>query len=361
MAARNIRSEGRLVEALLLFLKQLTAHARWVFAALLALYAVSGVHTIQPQETALVRRLGRLQSQVHGPGLLVGLPKPFDEVLRFETAKDQGLALDAWITIGGKIGDPDQPLKLSDEELQRHLQTREVEGAQYAEYENKTLDPVIHGYTLTADSNVIQGRFHLRYRIEDPFQFASAGPEVERLLAKLAYRALSVELAARKIDASLTEGRRDVAAGAAAAVQGEALRLALGVRVTGLDIRELTPPAQVIASFEDVNNARQFAKTLFENSRQYDAETLAKSEGEAGAILHRAESYATSLVETARGEAAAFCSLLENYQRQPALVSSRLLRETLDTVMSQVNSTTLLPARQARPTVILEPVPEFLR
>ncbi len=356
-----IRTEGRLVEALLLFLKQLTAHARWVFAALLVLYGVSGIHTIQPQETALVRRLGRLQNRVYGPGLLVGLPRPFDEVLRFETAKDTGLSLDRWVIIGGKIGDPDKPLKLSNEELERHLTTREVEGAQYAQYENKTLDPVLHGYTLTTDTNVIQGRFHLRYRIADPLKYTAAGQDIPALLERLAYQALSKEMGKRKIDASLTDERREVAAAAAQAVQGQAEKLQLGVKVSSLDIRELTPPAQVIASFEDVANARQFAKTMYENSRQYDAETLARSEGEAGAILHRAESYATGLVEAARGESSAFTSLLENYQRQPELVSSRLLRETLDTVMTQVNSTTLLPLRQARPTVILEPSPEFLR
>lgn len=66
-APSPLRQDGHLVEALLLFLKQLTAHARWVFAVLLLLYAISGIRTIQPQETALVRRLGRLQPDLHGP------------------------------------------------------------------------------------------------------------------------------------------------------------------------------------------------------------------------------------------------------------------------------------------------------
>ena len=52
-APSPLRQDGHLVEALLLFLKQLTAHARWVFAVLLLLYAVSGIRTIQPQETAV--------------------------------------------------------------------------------------------------------------------------------------------------------------------------------------------------------------------------------------------------------------------------------------------------------------------
>jgi len=357
----HLRDEGHFVEALLLFLKQLTAHARWVFAALLFLYAVSGIHTIQPQQTALVRRLGRLQTHLHGPGLLVGLPKPFDEILLFETGKDTSLSLDAWALIGTKIGDPDQPLQLSQEELARRTNSRETTGAEYPQYENMTLNPVIHGYTLTADTNVIQGRFTLRYRIEDPFLFTTAGEGIDRLLAQLSYRALSARLVARRIDASLTDDRRELGTETAKLIQDEATRLNLGVRVTGLDIRELSPPAQVLAAFEEVTNARQQAKTMFENARQYDAETLAKYEGEASAIRFRAEGYATTLVENARGEAAAFVALLENYRVNPQLVSQRLLRETLDSVMGQVSSRTLLPAHQARPAVILEPAPEFAR
>ncbi|MCW0218867.1 MAG: SPFH domain-containing protein [Prosthecobacter sp.] len=357
----SLRDEGHLVEALLLFLKQLTAHARWVFAALLLLYGLSGIHTIQPQQSALVRRLGTLQPDLHGPGLLLGLPRPFDEVLLFETGKDSSLMLDAWALIGSKIGDPDKPLQLSDEELTKQLISRETEQTAYPEYANTTLNPLEHGYTLTKDTNVIQGRFTLRYRIEDPFHYTIAGDQIENLLARLSYRALSSQLATRRIDASLTDDRRDVASESAKQVQAEASRLNLGVQISGMDIRELSPPAQVLAAFEEVTNARQYSKTMFENARQYDAETRAKFEGEAASILFRTEGYATNLTETARGEASAFTSLLKNYRTNPQLVSQRILRETLDSVMGQVSSRTLLPIKQARPSIILEPSPEFAR
>lgn len=358
---RPIRDNGHLVTALLLFLKQLTAHARWVFATLLVLYALSGIRVVQPQETALVRRFGRLQTQPHGPGLLIGLPAPFDEVLRFDTRRDLSLPLDAWALVGGKIGDPGKPIDKTDAQLYAEMRTRQVEGASYPLHENMTLDPVRHGYTLTADCNVIQGRFALRYRIEDPFLFVSAGPEVPRLLARLSYRALTIALAARNIDASLTTQRREIATQAAHQLQQAAERLNLGLRVTGLDVVELSPPAQVLASFEDVVSARQFAKTLAENSRQYHGEAVAQAEGEAEAIRQRAQAYGAGLVAAARGEAAAFTALLENYQRQPELVARRLLRESLDAVMGQIYSRSLVPAGRAVPSVLIEPSPEYSR
>lgn len=361
MKKPSLRHEGRAVEALLILLKHLTAHARWVFLVFLAFYAASGIRTIQPQEQALLLRFGRLQPQVHGPGLLFGLPEPFDHVMRFETGKDLALPLDRWNIDSTKIEDPDKPVQFTDAQMAEKMRTTAVGGSVYTEYrdvDGKTLNPVTKGYTLTADFNVIQGRFVLRYRIAEPFRYASAGDGVETLLERLAYRAITRQLAGRKIDASLTADRRDLAEGAAHEVAEEAARLQLGIEVAGLEIRELSPPSQVLAAFEDVTNARQFGKTLFENARQYRSTTLSGSEGEAASILHRASGHAALLVSTAQGEASSFTALMENYRRQPELVSGRLLRETLDTVMGRIRSRTLLPAGQAQPSLILEPSPD---
>lgn len=359
-----LRGEGRFVEALLVFLKQITSHARWVFAVLLLLYALSGIRTIRPQESALVRRLGQLQPQLHGPGLLIGLPSPFDEVLKFETGKDMSVVLEKWASSGKKIGDPDKPLPADDAEFKRRMKEGTAGTAVFSRFPSKegaTLDPVVHGYTLTSDVNIVQGRFTIRYRIEDPFRYVSAGQRIEALIEELGYRALTLQIVSRPIDGILTSERRDIAAAVAESVRTESAALGLGIRVTGCDIQELAPPTQVLASFEDVTNARQFAKTLYENSRQYQSSTLAKSEGEAAAIRHRANGYAAGVRGAAQGEAASFAAMLENYTRQPSLVAHRLLSETLGRVMESMNSRTLVPAGQTQPALILEPAPEYSR
>jgi modulator of FtsH protease HflK len=364
MKPNTLRHEGRAVEALLILLKHLTAYARWVFIALLLLYAASGIRTIQPEEQALVLRFGRLQPQVHGPGLLFGLPEPFDKVLRFETGKDLALPMDRWVIDSTKIDDPDKPIQFTDEEMLKKIRESTTGGSVYTEYPDiagKALDPVTRGYSITSDFNVIQGRFVLRYRISAPFSYASAGDGVTKLLERLGYRALTRQLANRKIDASLTSDRRDLAAAATREIQSEATRLQLGVVISGLDIRELSPPSQVLAAFEDVTNAKQFEKTLYENARQYQSSTLSQSESEAASILLRAEGHSAGLVATAQGEAAAFDALVANYNQQPQLVAGRLLRETLETVMGRIRSRTLLPAENSRPSLILEPAPEYAR
>lgn len=364
MKPRSIRHQGRAVEALLILLKHLTAHARWLFAALLLFYALSGIRTVASNEQALLLRFGKIQPQVHGPGLLVGMPDPFDRLIRFETGREFSIPLNGWATGGAKIDDPDKPIQLTDAE--RSLEGTRGPDGNLLEIERpkptgKTLDPVMDGYTLTADFNIIQGRFVLRYRINDPFLFATAGDDIETLLSRLAYRALSSQIGTRNIDVSLTAERRELAALSAESTRALAAELNLGVNIIAIDIIELAPPSQVVAAFEDVSNARQFAKTIYENSRQYHDETLEKHRGEAASIVYRAEGHAANLVGIAGGEAAAFNQMLAEHRRSPGLVSQRLLSETLSSVLGGVQSRTLLPADEARPSLMLEPAPEYSR
>jgi len=364
MKSHSIRKQGRAVEALLILLKHLTAHARWLFAALLLFYALSGIHTVGSNEQALLLRFGKIQPKVHGPGLLIGMPDPFDRLIRFETGREFSIPLNGWATGGVKIGDPDKPVELTNEQLTTAIQQSYNGGAAEAVYETPkgaTLDPVTDGYTLTADFNILQGRFVLRYRINDPFLYATAGDDIETLLSRLAYRALSSQIGTRNIDTSLTADRRELAATAAQSTRALAAELHLGVSIIAIDIIELAPPSQVVAAFEDVSNARQFAKTMYENSRQYNDETLEKHRGEAASIVFRAEGHASSLLGAAGGETAAFTQMLAQHRLSPGLVSQRILRETLDTVLGGAHSRTLLPADQARPSLMLEPTPEFSR
>ena len=356
-----VRQRGRGTEALLRLLKQLTSQLRWVFAALLALYSISGIHTVRPNEQALVIRFGRLQPDLHGPGLLVGLPAPFERILSFETGREATRVLDQWAISGAKLAGPERPPAVTPDAA---LEALGIPGPGGGEPGNPlpgmsggSLDPVLHGYTLSRDFNLVQGRFMLRYRISDPFRFTLCGNEAEPILDRLTYHALAGQIGARRIDASLTSDRQAIAMQAALEVQQDADRLELGVSISGLDILELSPPSQVLAAFEEVVTARQSAKTLLETSRQYEAESLARIRGEASSLLLKTQSEAAGRISQAQGEASSFLAMMAQYRLNPELVSRRLLRETVDTVMTRVQSRSFIPHEGPQPSLIVEPLP----
>lgn len=358
---KNLRDQGRLVEALLILLKRLTPIAKWSLVLLLAIYGFSGIRTIQPNENALVLRLGKLQPGLHGPGLLWTFPEPFEQALIFATDKELNLPLDDWMAQGEKrlsFESQREPTAAEKEDLNIEGATgQKITVKHYGDF----LDPINDGYTITGDNNIVQGRFVLRYRIVDPFHYFSAGDSVGPVLTRLSYRALTHQFAIRTIDELLTTDRNQVTSLAVDSIQSEASRLQLGVSITGLDLLTLAPPTQVIASFEDVINARQHAKTLTQNAHGYRNQIHAQTEGEARAIRLRSDAVANVILTTAEGECAAFTAFHQEYRKSPVITTERIYWDSVDSVMRQVNSRALLPADQARPTIMVEPSPEFLR
>src|SRR5215217_8011075 len=69
---------------------------RWLLAGLVVVYLCSGITRVAPNEDALVYRLGRLQREVHPPGLCFALPPPIDRVVKIPTRTQHELFLNGW-------------------------------------------------------------------------------------------------------------------------------------------------------------------------------------------------------------------------------------------------------------------------
>ena len=72
----------------------------------------------------------------------------------------------------------------------------------------KGLHPVFDGYSLTGDANIVQARLTVRYRIADPFAYASAAQPAARtpLIDAALFDAATRTLAITKIDDALGAG-----------------------------------------------------------------------------------------------------------------------------------------------------------
>jgi len=355
-------ADGLVMEALLRTLRGLTPLARSLCVILLVLYLFSGLRFVGPQESALVLRLGKLQPQVHGPGLLLAWPAPLDEVILLVTGAEQTLELDNWTALGPRLEQGRHSREATAEEkaaglYQRGNQSLPVEVAPVGD----SLDPVTDGYTLTGDWNVVQGLFTLRYRITDPVAYHRATHNTPALIELLTTRALATELARLPIDRALTDGRDALAQAVCSRLAASAEKLALGITATAFELRELRPPTQVVAAFEEVTSARLQALTMKENAREYRERQTAAARGTTATVGRRSDGWASETIAAAQGEASAFLLLLAEYRKTPALITSRLYAETLGQVMFQAHSATILPPGDAPPTLILEPTSDATR
>ncbi len=329
---------------------------RWLLLGLVALYLGSGITRVAPHEDALVYRFGRLQRTLHPPGLCFALPAPIDRVVKIPTRTQHELFLNHWApeetaATAPAAAMPAAPTTQIPASLLAVLPAANT-GALSAGAPPpgaKGLHPVFDGYTLTGDTNLVQARLTLRYRIADPFAYASAAaPEtVPGLLDAAVFAAATQILAATRIDDALTVGLESLRARVRDLAQRRLDTLGLGIELVAFEINALTPPLATAAAFADVTSAQVEARTTLETARTYRAQAAPRATADAFRLRRQAEADGREFTTRARGEAAAFLALLAEHRRAPALLETRLRAETLEQILPRVKTKTVVPADAA--------------
>jgi regulator of protease activity HflC (stomatin/prohibitin superfamily) len=329
---------------------------RWLLLGLVAIYLGSGITRVAPNEDALIYRFGRLQREVHPPGLLFALPAPIDRVVRVATRTQHELFLNGW--------SPDEAAAASAPVTPASAAATPVTGPQMPALlaamlspqnpglaaatvpTGKGLHPVFDGYSTTGDVNLVQARFTARYRIVDPLAYVSAAApaDIPRLIDAAVFDAATRTVAATKVDDALGSGLESLRNRVRDLAQQRLDTMHLGVELVAFEVNALTPPQATVAAFAEVTSAQVEARTTVEQARTYRAQTQPRSQSDAYRTRQQADADGRQLISRATGEAGSFLALLAQHRIAPALVESRLRTETLEDVFPKVKTKTVLPA-----------------
>ena len=337
------RHASHRAQAILDALRSSLSLLRWAVVVLLLVYLGSGITAVAPHDPRSSCASASCTKPRVTSGLVFALPPPFEEVVKIPVQSVQEITLEAWAA-------PPGPPPVRETKLEPSQRT---DGFQILA--RPYLHPVQHGYSLTGDANIVQGRFAARYRIVDPVAWFRLGDRRVELVEALFYGALTTTLAGRPVDHVLTFGLEETRGATLVRAQAEADALRLGVQFTAFEVRELIPAQHVRPAFEEVVNAQMEARTAVEGARSYQVSQLPMAEGEAYRIRQAAQATGQSLVATARGETSAFVAVLAEYRRHPALVRTRLRAETLQIVMPKIVSKSFLPPKQDGARILLQP------
>ncbi len=303
---------------------------RWVALLMVVLFLCSGVTTIQPGEIGLVLRCGRLhginpQEQIKQPGLLLTLPYPIDRVIRVPVKQEGEVHVDRlWQPLGGAVS------------------------------EGQSIDPVVEGYCLAGDQNILQARLVVKYRIADPIRFVLHVTDPEAIVADVAMAALTQTVSSWRADDAL---RLQAQAGAEAAmatnrslsrtVHHETQRrldaLEAGMRITALEFKEIQPPRHVVREFRRAQSARIEKETMKREAEGFASRELPKARAERDRLVQAARADASRLQARAVEETSVFSELLAEYRRNPALVRERYYREAVEHILANVGSRYFVP------------------
>lgn len=266
---------------------------------ILAVYLASGVYTVGQDEEGVVLIFGK-PWKLHVPsGIHYAPPPPFGKkrIVRTTTAFQ--------MSIGYKIADSVRGLPPSSGEVE----------------------------FLTADTNILDVELILQYTIDDPFRFAFMVEDPHFLVRRVGEAAVTDLLARTGVDVALTSGRTSFLDGVRLGVQKDLRLYGVGVVVTSANMKRIEPPAEVIESFQDVQNAKADRERSINYATGYANEILPRARGEADAILSGADATRNARIEMARGEADRIVRLEAEYRKAPQITRERMYLETAERVL----------------------------
>ncbi len=303
---------------------------RWVVLALLVLFLLSGFtqNWVPSGSVGLLLRFGRLSGasradQIRSPGLVPSFPYPVDQLYLVPGPEREGQVTieEVWKPIG-----------------------------EFAAQDN--INPIVEGYCLTGDQNVIQARVVVRYRISDPIRFRLFMDDPEGMLHESVLAALTQTVAGWEVNDVLRQ-QRVVDGGAGdtesltAVIQRRAQErldaIGSGMRISQLGFDPIHPPRHVMAAFHDVQNARIEIETKKRDAEGFVLAEIPRAEAEANRMVKAAMAYDSTLNARASAERSVFEEVYAEYRKNPRVVRQRLLMESLEEVLTNVGRRIHLP------------------
>jgi membrane protease subunit HflK len=290
----------------------------WWLALLALLYAGSGITVIRPDEIAVVLRWGRLVgdaagTQIHGPGLLFALPRPVDQVVRVKTKY-------VWqLPIESLSESPHHPV--------------------YGD----TLDPLLVGYALTGDQNVVHVSIKASYRVRDPADWAFYGPKSDEILRVEVDAAMVRSLGEMGVDHVLSDGRKLLIAEATRRAQAGLDAAHSGLALVSLELIGLRPPSALASDFDAVQSAFIESETNQKNAQAYAQDVVPRAHASADAAVQVARADAAAARALANGETSAFLALHREYSHNPAVVRERLYRDAVEKALGLAQAVRWIP------------------
>ena len=294
---------------------------------LLIVLAWTSCYTVQAESEGVVLRFGKFLKTVE-PGLHFKFPFSIDRVTVLPTRRQLKLEF-GFITPG--YTNPHQPGKDAREERSM----------------------------VTGDLNAALVEWVVQYRIEDPKQYLFDVRNPDQTLRDLSEAAMREVIGDRTVDEVITIGRQDIEISALARMQELAKRYILGIRVDQVQLKNVNPPAEVQASFNEVNKAQQDRENAINIANGDYNEAVPRARGQADQMIRAAEGYRFKRVNEAQGDVASFNAILTEYVKAPEITRTRLYLETMGDVLPATGEKIIIDdsMRNLLPILPLNPNP----
>jgi membrane protease subunit HflK len=248
---------------------------------LVATYIVSGVYVVNPGEAAVVRRFGIVVQQRVEEGLHYRVPWPVDQVdiVNIATVRRESVGLTE--TAGdGHIHD----------------------------------EPMDKFRALTGDTNIIDVEVVIQYQVRDPANYLfNVDFPPHRLIREAVRGSVTNLIAGLPVDEILTTERQRLQDAIRVDAQRRLDSYNSGLAIVNVNLQKAYPPDEVAEAFRDVASASEDKAKAINEAQGHANSILPEARGDAQKLLADGNSYAAQVVNSAKGAAQAFDSVLAEY------------------------------------------------
>ena len=324
-----------------------------VVIQLAALWLLTCVMVVDPQEIAFVERFGRprlnsddagrgLKATIYHPGYYLKAPWPIDIIRCVPAYRLYGVQL-------GKIFyEGQRPVRPADREIEA---ARDENVILWSEYHINPAEGYEPNFLVPSTAELaaeevrapatnfakLSARIYFRVKTKDggdevderaayDFYYGYAEmrgrdggrtSSVPKLVEHVGYAVMCRIAACQDFIRWINVEREVVSARFAAILQQELDNHNAGVQVVYAGIPSVHPPAEVAEAFEGVIKAYQEKEAALHGADRTAAETVSRAKGHAAAIVNRAKGYSESIVQVAQPAAERFKVQLAAYRAAP--------------------------------------------
>ena len=294
----------------------MNSFATLLLAALVVVALATSFYTVPADSIAVVQRFGKYSASKE-PGLQFKFPFGIDKVTKIAVRRQLKLEFG--------FGSPNttNPYQQSP-------------------------DPQIEKDMVTGDLNSAQVEWVVQYRINDARQYLFNIQDPEETLRAASETVMREVIGDRTIDEVITFGRQEIEVENLTKLQNLAKQYNLGVLVDLIQLKNINPPAQVQASFNDVNNAQQERQRAINQATGEYNKLVPKARGDAARLISEASGYAQKRINEANGDAEYFNAVLAEFVKAPEVTRQRMYLETLGDVIPRMGSKIILDEQASR-------------
>lgn len=216
---------------------------------------------------------------------------------------------------------------------------------------------------LTGDENIVDVDFVVLWKIrqDGAADYLFNIQNRESTVKDVAESAMREIVGQNDITPILTKSRRETEEAVRGLMQKTLDKYNAGVEVTQVQLQQVDPPKEVIASFRDVQAARADQERLQNEADTYANRVIPEARGDKERILQAAEAYKQQAVAEAVGRSQRFLKIYQEYSKAPDLTRKRMFLETMEKVFGKTEKIIIDGGAGGAGVVPYLPLPELNR